>query len=275
MSYLFTEDHREYIKRELTARVRRRPLYSQRAFARDLGVAPSTLTDFLKGRSGFSSGRISQLSKQLGLSFEQKEHWADLVDGKFNRDLEKRKQSLIRIKARLEAEKSAITSEEFKTISEWHHFAFLELIELNSKKYSDIKTAAKSLKIPVKILKEAVQRLLDLKLLKINDIEIFEVDATTNVGNQIPSEGIRYFHQQILDKALMALDNQDMKRRFNSSTMVGLPKSKIPIILEELKSMSFKILEPHLQTMGNESKEELYCLSIQFFDLLNSAQEKI
>lgn len=274
MSYLFTNDHREYIKRELAARVRRRPLYSQRAFARDLGVAPSSLTDFLKGRIGFSSGRIAQISKQLGLSQEQKEHWADLVDGKFSRDIDRRKQSLLRVKARLEAEKNALTMEEFKTISEWQHFAYVELIDMDSKKYSDVKTAAAALKIPLKEMKEVVHRLLVLKLLKEVSAGSYAVDPRSNIGNQIPSEGIRYFHQQLLEKAMAALETQPMTRRFNSSTMVGLPKSKIPVIIEELQSMAFKILEPHMQNTAGEPDEELYCLGIQFFDLLNHSEEK-
>jgi uncharacterized protein (TIGR02147 family) len=268
MSYLFTDDHREYIVRELTARVRRRPLYSQRAFARDLGLAPSSLTDFLKGRVGFSSGRISQVSKQLGLSAEQRQHWTDLVDSKFNRDMDKRKLSLIRVKSRLEAEKTALSVEEFKTISEWQHFAYIELIDMNSKKYSDLKEASLALEIPLKTMKATAQRLLELKLITENETGHYQVNDRDNVGNQAPSEAIRHFHQQILDKALAALENQSMDRRFNSSTFVGLPKSKIPLILEEMKSMAFKILEPHMQSTNGEENEELYCLSIQFFDLL-------
>jgi len=275
MSYLFTNDHREYIKRELTARVRRRPLYSQRAFARDLGVAPSTLTDFLKGRIGFSSGRISQISKQLGLSVEQREHWTDLVDGKFSRDADRRKASLLRVKARLEAEKSSITLEEFKTMSEWHHYAFIELIEQNNLKYSDLKVAANALQIPLKVMKESVQRLIQVQLLRETEGGLYQVvDVRRNVGNQLPSEGIRSFHQQILEKAMTALETQGMDRRFNSSTLVGLPKSKIPVIIEELQSMAFKILEPHMQNANAEPDEELYCLGIQFFDLLKHPEGK-
>ncbi|MBC7466488.1 MAG: TIGR02147 family protein [Bdellovibrio sp.] len=274
MSYQFTNDHREYIKRELAARVRRRPLYSQRAFARDMGLAPSSLTDFLKGRIGFSSGRISQISKQLGLSTEQKSHWNDLIEGKFSRDIEKRKLSLVRVRARLESEKSAFSMEEFKSISEWQHCAYLELIDLNPKKYSDVKIAANDLQIPLKLMKETQQRLLQLNLIKLTEDGLYQVEPNRNLGNRIPSESIRHFHQQILEKATVALETQSMQRRFNSSTIVGLPKSKIGPIIEELNSMAFKILEPHLDAVNGEVNEELYCLSLQFFDLLKQAEVK-
>lgn len=274
MSYVFVDDHREYVKRELVARVRRRPLYSQRAFARDMGLAPSSLTDFLKGRIGFSSGRISQISKQLGLSSEQKEHWTDLVEGKFSRDLDRRKQSLLRVRARFEAEKNALTHEEFKSISDWEHWAFLELLDLDAKKYSDIKLAAAKLQIPVRTLKDSVQRLLQLNLIKKTDDGYAQSEQRRNVGGEVASEAIRNMHHQILTKAITALEQQGMDRRFNSSTLVGLPKSKIPLILEELKSMAFKILEPHIQAVGTEPNEELYCLGIQFFDLLKPDVKK-
>lgn len=270
---MYTEDHREYLKRELAARVSRRPHYSQRAFARDLGLSPSSLTDFLKGRIGFSPGRITQISKQLNLSSEQREHWKDLVETKFNRDLAKRKLSLLRVKARLDAEHNALSIQEFKTISEWHYLAFLELIEINPYKYSDLKKAASELGITLKLLKESVQRLIDLKLLRTNEQGHYEVDPNTQFGNHAPSEAIRSFHLQILDKAQKALETHEMSRRFNSSTFIGLPKEKVPVIMDELKSLAYKVLEPHLQNVAPESKEELYCLSIQFFDLLQKSSE--
>lgn len=49
------------------------------ALWRDLDLSPSTLTDFLKGRLALSSGRISQISKKMGLTEEEKQHWIDLT----------------------------------------------------------------------------------------------------------------------------------------------------------------------------------------------------
>lgn len=270
MMPVYVKNHRDYLKNELAARVNRRPFYSQRAFARDLGISPSTLTDFLKGRIGFSVGRVNQLCKLLNLSHEQKAHWNDLQVITFGRDPEQIRLSEFRIQARLQAEENAISLDEFKAISEWHYLAILELIEMNPIKYSEVKELAKSLDLTQTLIKSSLQRLISLHLIKVKNIEplTFEVNSNTQIGTNTPSEAIRNFHRQILDKATKALDKQSINRRFQSSTLVGLPKNKVADIQNELKTLAYKILTPHIEQAKLLPKEELYCLSIQFFDLL-------
>jgi uncharacterized protein (TIGR02147 family) len=279
MSYRFADDHRAYIKRELQFRLQRRPLYSQRALARDLDLSPSTLTDFLKGRLALSSGRISQISKKLGLSEEEKQHWIDLTTFKFSKNSQKKSDSFFKIQSRIETEKNAISLDEFKAISQWHHFAFLELIEMNSTKYSNLKISAKALSLPVVEMRATAERLIALKLLSLSENQIYRVEHSTNVGNSTPSEAIRSFHHQILQKAQVAVDHQSIKERFVSSTLVGLPAEKIPVIIDQLKSLAHQIIEPHLVrenvNAGRvEDRDQLYCLSFQFFNLLSSHPPK-
>ncbi len=269
MKQAFVEDHREYLTYELSRRVRRRPFYSQRAFARDLGLAPSTLTDVLKDRIALSSGRIFQISKNLGLSPEQRDHWVDLMKSRFSRNPQQKSESLIKIRSRIEAMKNAITLDEFKTIAEWRYLAFLELIEMDSKKYSNLKLTSQALGIPLKDMKISVQRLIDLKLVTFDEsAKLYQVDLRTQIGNAAPSMAIRQFHSQILSKAQSALDVQSTEERFNSSTMIGLPIDKIPQVMAELQSLALKVLEPYVDASKNLPKEKLYCLSLQFFNLL-------
>lgn len=268
MSFQFVEDHRGYIQRELQFRMQRRPLYSQRALARDLELSPSTLTDFLKGRLALSSGRIAQISKKIGLTDEQCKHWVDLTTYKFSRNTIKKKESQVKIQSRIATEKNAISLEEFKVISQWSHFAFLELIEMNSKKYSSLKTTAQALSLPLSEIKETVNRLLSLKLLKVDENGNYRADQSTHVGNGAPSEAIRSFHNQILQKAQTALDQQRIDERFASSIFIGLSKAQIPSIIESLKSASHQILDPYVQTNVDIEKDRLYCLSLQFFNLI-------
>lgn len=262
----YVQDHRDYLRQEYAMRLQRRPLYSQRAFARDLGVSSSTLTDYLKGRLRFSSGRVLQLGKIIGLSPEQKKHWIDLLETTFAKSSEVRQISSLRVQARLQAQHHSLSMDEFKVISEWFHFAYLELIEMDSLKYSDPKTAASALGIPLKSLKVAIKRLLALQLLKKKDDKTYQVEPSTQVGDQAPSEVIRHFHAQILKKALRALETHHWDRRFNSSTIVALPSSEVPKVIENLKNMAFQILNPY--QIRNVPQEELYCLGLQFFDLL-------
>lgn len=267
MAFQFESDHRAYLQKEFRQRMERRPLYSQRAFARDLGLSPSSLGDYFREKIRLSPGRISQIAKKIGLSAEQKQHWIDLVEEKFARSLDVRAVASLRVKSRLQAQNHSLTLDQFKVVSEWFHFAYLELLDMDSVKYSDLKVAATALGIPLKTLKVAVTRLEKVGLVKKNDSKIYQVDPSTRVGDELPSEAIRQYHSQLLKKAMVALENQDMSRRFSSSTMIALPTEQVPRILENLRSLALQFLDPYVQNIAH-SKEELYCLSIQFFDLL-------
>lgn len=272
MSFQYVNEHREYLRKELNQRVQRRPLYSQRAFARDLGLSASSLGDYLKGTMRLSAGRICQISKTIGLTAEQRQHWIDLLDEKFARSEETRQLAHLRVKARLQAQTHSISVDEFKVISEWFHLAYLELIEMDTAKYSDAKVAAASLGIPMKSLKVAIKRLSDAGFLKKDENGFFQVDPSTRLGDSVPSEAIRQYHTQLLKRASAAIETQDMSRRFNSSTIIALPKKDVEKILTELQMLALRFLDPY--TKPATSKDSLYCLSLQFFDLLSAAKGK-
>jgi uncharacterized protein (TIGR02147 family) len=270
MSFQYVTEHREYLRKELNQRIQRRPLYSQRAFARDLGLSASSLGDYLKGTMRLSAGRICQISKTIGLTAEQRQHWIDLLDEKFAKSQETRQLAQLRVKARLQAQTHSISVDQFKVISEWFHLAYLELIDMDTQKYSDPKTAAASLGVPVKSLKIAIKRLSDVGFLKKDENGFFQVDPSTRLGDSVPSEAIRQYHTQILKRATQAIETQDMSRRFNSSTIIALPKKDVEKILAELQTVALKFLDPYSEP--STSKDSLYCLSLQFFDLLSASK---
>ena len=62
MDHELETDYREFLRRELTRRVQRNPAYSLRAFARDIRVSPSTLSEALRGRFDFSAPQAADFA---------------------------------------------------------------------------------------------------------------------------------------------------------------------------------------------------------------------
>lgn len=268
MSFQFVDDHRDYLKREFQARSQRRPLYSQRAFARDMGLSPSTLTDYFKDRMRLSPARISQVGDFLKLSSEQKQHWVDLVEVKFSRRPEVKNLSLVRVRGRLQAQRHSISLDHFKVISEWFHLAYLELVDMDAVKYSNVKTAATALGLPVKTLRVAVKRLEKTGFIRKNTDGVFSVDPTTQLGDGAPSEAIRSYHMQLLKKAMASLEEHGKEQRYNSSMVVALPRAEADRILTDLRTLDMNFMEPYLVRAAEEKKDSLFCLNINFFDLM-------
>jgi uncharacterized protein (TIGR02147 family) len=271
MSYLYSEDPRDYLKFEMEMRQQRRPAYSLRAFARDLEIAPSTLVDFLKGRIGFSKERIFQISRKIKLTPDQMAHWEDLMISKYSKDLALKNQAEIKVKYRISSEKNSINLDQFKIVSEWFHLAFLELIEMDSSKYSDLTVAAKALGVPIKTMRIVVKRLIKCKLLNQYESGRYKATQNTFVGDTLPSQAIRSYHFGVLSKAQKALENQDMNERYSSSTIMSVSEEDLKYFFEQLKKAPIKLFEKRPE--NNSPRNKLYALSLQFFSLLNDEKE--
>ncbi|MBC7371273.1 MAG: TIGR02147 family protein [Bdellovibrionaceae bacterium] len=271
MSFQYVEEHREYLKTEYLVRARTRPSYSQRAFARDIGLSPSALTDYFKGRIRLTSGRIAQVSKSIGLTTEQRQHWVDLVEMKYAKTPDVKKISELRVNARIQSQNHSITVDQFKLISEWFHTAYLELIKMDAVKYSDVKLASGALNIPVQTLRVAVKRLEKAGLLKENVEGLFQVLSFPKSGDGAPSIAVRQFQTQMIKKALAAVDEQSLGRSFTETIMVALPEVEAKKIFADLQTLALRYLEPHRMSKTSE-KDSLYCLSLQFFDVLSKKE---
>jgi uncharacterized protein (TIGR02147 family) len=263
----FVKDYRDYLLSELQKRQQRRALYSKRALARDLDVSPSTITGFLKGEIRFTRKRIQTIGKKLKLNPDQIEHWTDLTDLKFSRDISHKKIVKLRVSNRVESESNFISLNRFKFISEWQHAAYLELLNLNSKKYSDIKCASKALKTSPRFLNQIIKRLLVLKLIEQTSLDHYVVVKNIKTGDTTSSSAIREFHSGLLKKAQLSLEHQDMTERSNSSIIFRISKEKIPKIQSDFKEMGWNLIEKYFDK-NDPKNDSVYCLSMQLFNLL-------
>lgn len=262
----FPDNYRRYFTETFESRSMRNPSYSLRAFARDLDIGTSTLTEVLQGKYGLSKGRIEKVAKALQLSSDQTEHFSDLIARDHGRSEKDREEAALRIQLRLRHSIQTITLDGFKVISDWYHLALLELISLPSFK-NDTEWMAKRLGLPELTIVEAIDRLERLELIEKTKTGILLTDDFTSIGNNTPSQAIRKFHSQILQKALTALEAQSVDERENSSTVFAINQEDLP----EAKKKLLKFRREFSGLLSkNPNKNNVYCLSIQFFSLIQS-----
>src|SRR4051794_16283214 len=116
-------DYRAVLKKELESRCRQSPGYSLRAFARDLKLAPSRLSEVLSGKQGLSRERARGIALCIGLADLETELFCDLVDAQHARAKVSRDLARIRIeKQQLDQAYLTIQDDAFQAIAEWYHF---------------------------------------------------------------------------------------------------------------------------------------------------------
>ncbi|MBO9666790.1 MAG: DUF4423 domain-containing protein [Bdellovibrio sp.] len=96
-------NYREFILRELERRQKRNPSYSLRAFARDLEMPSSRLSEILNRKMGLSEARAMALAEKLNLEASEKEFFIDLALSEHARSAVMKDMALRRVKARTEA----------------------------------------------------------------------------------------------------------------------------------------------------------------------------
>ena len=255
----------DYLQVELKTRLERRPHYSMRAFARDIGISPSSLVEFLSEKTGFSTARAHDVAVRLKLNADEKEHFIDLVEAKYSRFIEKRKKAKQRIQLRKKAGSGRFGVDEFLVISDWYHLAIVELIDMNPVNCSPSKIS-RALGIDMETATQGLKRLKKLKLVvrdnKTNDWRASE--DWTVLGGESPSEAVRNFHEQFLELGKKALETQGMNKRTSLSGLMSIDKDRREEFQNELQKMFTQVAAKYCDT---DKKDLLVGLTIQGFEV--------
>jgi uncharacterized protein (TIGR02147 family) len=263
MIEFFPQDCRYYLQNELMERVKRRPHYSLRAFARDLEVSPAALSGFLNGQIQLSAPRISEISKKIKLTSVHTAHWLDLIEAHSGKTAKSKREAQLRIQQRTIKSKKYIDPDSFELISRWEALALLELLGFE-KKFS-AEEMASYLGLKKTQLASLLKTLLRLNLISWETDRWRPQDEDSFVGTDVPSEAIRHFHGQILKKAGQALTKQSLEKRSFRSTVFSMRKKDLPQLKKDLNQFWIDQIGKYAMPTKNDS---VYCFSMQLFDLL-------
>lgn len=261
----YPQNSRHYLQFEFEARKKRRPHYSLRAFARDLELSPSALSEYLNGKLTFSEERVLHICKKIQLKANQVEHWIDLIRMESSSSKADREVASAKVRARATQEKGSIALELFKVISDWYHFALLELIDIDEK-YQDHKTAAKALGIDAKTVQVAWDSLIQVGLAEKTDGIYKASTLATFAGEDVPSEGLRNYHAGLISKALIAQEEQPIEKKEFVSIVFSYRSEDLKAIKDELYKFQVDLTNKYAQ---KKNKDSVYCLSTQLFNLVN------
>lgn len=162
-----------------------------------------------------------------------------------------------------------LTTDEFRLISNWIHFAILSLSYLKDNKAS-CQWISKKLNIPKSDVEPAFRRLEKLGLVEIRGTQFVQTSKPLTTTTDIPSDAIKMHHKQNLEKALNKLDSVDvLEREFSSITLpinfADMKKAKG--MINEFKKKLYKELKC-------DDPTDVYTLSLQFFPLTVPTKDK-
>ncbi len=249
------------IKEELTRKQRVNPHYSLRAYARDLCVHPSTLSQVLKGNRPLPLKDSANVVNGLKLGPKDKTL--------FMESLYKQKISLDKIAISPQEDRYILDETCYKAIAEWEHFAVLELYELQDF-LPTVDGVARKLKITPMRAEVVINNLLTCGLLKVNNEGKFERTHTSvRTTEDVKSLALVESHKETLAMGMNKLEEIEVELRDFSSTTVAIDLKK----LTEAKTIIREFRQKMEALLRDGNKTDLYQLAIQFFPLTDSKND--
>lgn len=266
------EDPVDYLNFQFRERQKRNPKFSLRAWARQLGFEnPSLLFQVLRRERKLKIELAGKLATNLNLKGKNLKYFEIIVLKNASKsETEKRVYEamipVLRPKKFWSA--SAFSLELFSMAAEWYHWAILEMSELaDFEANEDFIQNRLSGSLDKKTIRSALDRLVRLGFFeKAKDGKLVRANpenAPNFLRNKVPSEAVRSYHKQMIEKAKAAVDEQTMEERYLRGTTLPFKCADREKVEEILRNAHSEILA--LASKGDA--EELYQLNTQFFRL--------
>ena len=152
-----------------------------------------------------------------------------------------------------------------KVISEWEHFGFLELFDVNNFNVNDLDDVAEKFGISKLRTEVVIKNLLDLELITKDDNGKYKrAHQDIQTTKDIKSISIRKSHFESLELAKDKLEKVDLEHREFSTLTVAIDSE----MMNEFKAMTREFNQKVVSlSKSKHLKDEVYQLNIQFFPL--------
>jgi len=256
-----------YLSNVLETRQLKNPAYTISAFARQLGLPPSRLSEILKGKIGISVKRAMDIADTLRLSEKDKEFFVNLVQAEHDRNPLQRQKAQDKIS---DFYNKYAPLEDGK-ISNWYHLALLELMNLDENLANE--QLASRLGLAKATADASIQELLAMgAIVKSETKEGFTiVDTNRETAMDIPSESVKQLNEQILKKAAEELRLQDVSNRDFSIAVFGFNKEQLPLAKERIKQFRRDFMK---EFESAPHKDSIYSMSLQLFELTQTNKKE-
>jgi transcriptional regulator with XRE-family HTH domain len=253
-------DFRSLLQLELTARCQKNPNYSLRSFARSLQVEPSALSQIINGKRPLTQKMRLRLGTALGLSLHEIKEIPITKD----EDTDDRKT----------LKYQEIGLDAFAAISDWYHYAILELTYVEGFK-PDSSWISKRLGITKSETNIAIERLFRLGLLKKTKngqwTDASENGVLSHIHPSLTSSAAKKYQKQLLELSSRSLVEDPIQERNHTSATFCFDTDDLPRAIEEISKFRRKFAA---EFQPKKKAKQVYQLQISFFPLSHETKEQ-
>lgn len=230
-----------------------------RALARRLELSPGRLSEFLSGKRRITVKTAQRISERLALDPARKHHFLRTIGspGRAGRASES------------PTNYHLLALDQFALIADWYHYAILSLTEIKGFKSKE-EWIAKRLGISTIQVRAALQRLVRVGLLKVEDGRWVTTGRNLETPSDIASSALRRSHRQDLKRAMRALDEVALEERDITAMTMAIDVRRLP----EAKRRIREFRKDMARFLEHGEANEVYNLNIQLIPLTEKTKEE-
>lgn len=264
MSILQYTDYRLYLKDILQEKTAANPLFSQRAFAKFLGISHVALSNVLAGKRSFSSELALKVAKKLKFEEVEKRRLLLLVQLAATKDEEIRQELLAKLETTRPQVLTEMEQEQYQKISEWYHFPVSALIEVGN---FSAKEAARRLGITPTQAQNAIDDLLSAGIISIDEKGQYDQEKRYLVTSKNSLEHVIEKYKIMADKAHVAFKEQPPTMRFGCTETFSFSQKNV----EKARALTEEYLAQMNALAGFHNPvtppTDVYHLMVYFYNL--------
>lgn len=261
-------EYRVFIKDELEKRIFRNSNYSMRAFARDLEIPVSKLSEMLNGKQRLSRSYAKKIAEKLKLSAAQEKVFLASVELDLSRTPTAQRRALTALHAaQFESMVADLKPEQVASLETPHHFAVKCFLEIE-RSTSQAKNIAQRLGLsPAQITRIFCDLEKTQQIVKVNNIwELLSPNTRfmTNKDNrQFQKSKLLMYRKACYNLILDEIEfgKTSPTERLLTDIILTVPStefSKLKEMLNQMKSDLMNYCDKHPQT------NDVYCFSLSF-----------
>ncbi len=264
----------DFLQFEFARKKIKNPKFSLRAWSSQLKFKnPAFLSQILSRKRKLKLDLAKRISNNLGLSSEEAKYFETLVLLENAKTVEEKNlvhDLLVSIGNENNYSSIPISLDVFKFVADWSHIAILEILNLKdfdgTQKFIELYMSEALSSAQVKL---TIERLVRLDLVANTKGKLSRrKDSSILFDANIPSEAVRSYHAQMLQRAQRSIEEQSLEQR-------DLRSSTLCFKNEDYKKAKQIIAECHkkLSLLSRDRNGEMiYQLNTQLFELIPSTK---
>jgi uncharacterized protein (TIGR02147 family) len=250
-----THDYHIYkLQENLSQRQRVNPNYSMRAYARDLGLHPATLSQVLRKQRPLPLKVTKQVVEKLELSVKEKTYFLE--------SLYSSKTTLDGIKVSENDDRFMLDESYHKVIAEWEHYAVLTLFDVHGFECGSDEISQR-LGITLNRAEVVIENLMISGLLIQEDGKYIKTHSVVRTTEDTANLALQESHRETLEIGKKKLDEIEVALRDFSAVTIAVDPEK----LTEAKTIIREFRKKMSALLRDGKRQDVYQLAIQFYPL--------